>query len=103
MLLVNEFARTDGVGNLGQVASVNGRISIKHDEITVEEHALTRPWTVNKRYRRIRDVVWYEDNCTENNHHVVVGNEEYFVGGDFLMPSRKGQAPPDLRYFELGK
>jgi hypothetical protein len=73
---------------------------ILHNDITVEDHALTRPWTVNKRYRRVRDVVWYEDNCTENNHHVVVGREEYFLGGDFLMPSRRGQAPPDLRYFE---
>jgi hypothetical protein len=72
---------------------------VLHNDITVEDHALTRPWTVNKRYRRIHDVVWWEDNCTENNHHVVVGKEEYFVGGDYLMPSRKGQEPPDLRYF----
>jgi hypothetical protein len=77
---------------------------ILHDEITVEDHALTRPWTVDKRYRRIHDVLWYEDNCTENNHHVVLGKEDYFVGGDgHLMPSRRGQAPPDLRYFETPK
>jgi hypothetical protein len=76
---------------------------ILHNDIIVEDHALTRPWTVNKRYRRIRDVIWYEDNCNENNHHVFVGKEDYFVGGNFLMPSRKGQAPPDLRYFEPRK
>jgi hypothetical protein len=77
---------------------------VLHNEITVEDHALTHPWTVNKRYRRLRDVVWYEDNCTEDNHHVIVGKEDYFIGGDgFLMPSRKGQAPPDLRYFKTEK
>ena len=74
---------------------------ILHNEITVYDHALTRPWTVDKRYRRLKDVLWYEDNCTEDNHHVIVGKEDYFVGGDgYLMPSRKGQPPPDLRYFK---
>ena len=74
---------------------------ILHNEITVYDHALTRPWTVDKRYRRLHDVLWYEDNCTEDNHHVIIGKEDYFVGGDgYLMPSRKGQPPPDLRYFK---
>jgi hypothetical protein len=46
----------------------------------------------------------YEDNCNENNHHIVIGNENYFVSGDgYLMPARKDQAPPDLRYFTLSK
>src|SRR5712691_6408261 len=73
---------------------------ILHNEVTVHDHALTRPWTVDKRYRRLHDVLWWEDNCTEDNHHVIVGKEDYFVGGDgFLMPSRKNQAPPDLRSF----
>ena len=77
---------------------------ILHNEITVEDHALTRPWTVDKHYRRLHDVIWYEDNCTEDNHHVIVGKEDYFVSGDgYLMPSRKGQAPPDLRFFERPK
>jgi len=74
---------------------------VLHNEITVFDHALTRPWIVDKHYRRLHDVIWYEDNCTEDNHHVVLGKEDYFVAGDgFLMPSRKGQAPPDLRYFK---
>jgi hypothetical protein len=39
--------------------------------------------------------------CTENNVHVAVGKEEYFLSADgLLMPARKGQAPPDLRYFK---
>jgi hypothetical protein len=72
-----------------------------HNEITIIDHAFTRPWTVDKHYRRDRNVLWYEDNCNENNHHIVIGKENYFVGGDgYLMPARKDQAPPDLRYFK---
>jgi hypothetical protein len=78
--------------------------NIMHNEITVYDHALTRPWTVNKRYSRQYEVVWYEDNCTENNLHVVVGKEDYFLSADgFLMPTRKDQAAPDLRYFNQTK
>ena len=74
--------------------------NILHNDITVDDHALIRPWTVDKRYRRLHDVLWYEDNCTENNHHVIVGKEYYFVSGDgYLMPTRKEQPAPDLRYF----
>jgi hypothetical protein len=77
---------------------------ILHNDITTVDHALTRPWTVNKRYRRDRNVIRHEDNCTENNRHVIVGNEDYFVGADgYLMPSRKDQPPPDFRYFNRTK
>jgi hypothetical protein len=72
-----------------------------HNEITIIDHAFTRPWTVDKHYRRDRNILWYEDNCNENNHHIVIGKENYFVSGDgYLMPARKDQAPPDLRYFK---
>jgi hypothetical protein len=74
---------------------------ILHNDITVFDHALTRPWKVNKRYRRDRHVVWFEDNCTENNNHVVIGKEDYFLSADGkLMPTRKGQPAPDLSYFK---
>jgi hypothetical protein len=74
---------------------------VMHNVITIIDHAFTHPWTVDKRYRRIRKVVWFEDNCNENNHHIVIGDQNYFVSGDgFLMPARKDQAPPDLRYFK---
>jgi hypothetical protein len=73
---------------------------IMHNEITIVDHAFTHPWTVDKRYRRDRNVLWYEDNCNENNHHIIIGNDNYFLSGDgYLMPARKGQSPPDLRYF----
>jgi hypothetical protein len=74
---------------------------ILHDEITTFDHALTRPWTVTKSYRREHDFIWFENNCTEGNNHVVIGKENYFMSADgYLMPARKDQPPPDLRYFK---
>jgi hypothetical protein len=75
-----------------------------HDEITTIDHALTRPWTVTKTYRRERNATWFENDCSEDNHHIGIGNEHYFLSADgYLMPAKKGQAPPDLRYFRQGK
>jgi hypothetical protein len=75
--------------------------NVMHNEITIIDHAFTRPWTVDKRYRRDRTVMWYEDNCNENNNHIVIGKENYFMSGDgYLMPAKKDQAAPDLRYFK---
>jgi len=72
-----------------------------HDEITVMDHALTRPWTVDKRYKRDHDPIWFQNHCSEDNRHVFIGNEHYVISGDdFLMPAKKDQAPPDLRYFK---
>src|SRR5215475_12560433 len=50
---------------------------VMHNVITIIDHAFTRPWTVDKRYHRIRNGIWYEDNCNENNHHVVIGDNNY--------------------------
>jgi hypothetical protein len=73
---------------------------ILHDEMTTFDHALTHPWTATKNYKRERKVLWVENNCNENNNHVAAGKEDYMVSADgYLMPVRKGQAPPDLRYF----
>ena len=77
--------------------------SILHDEITVFDHALTRPWTVDKKFVRNPDPrpYWREFYCTENSAEVSIGKETYFMSGDgMLMPSRKNQPPPDLRYFK---
>ena len=73
-----------------------------HDEITVEDHALTRPWTVMKTYKRTPEPVqWREDVCVENNPHVGIGGDTYMLSADgYLMPVKKGQKPPDLRYFK---
>jgi len=72
------------------------------DEITVIDNALTRPWTVVRKYRRERVAfpIWRESVCAENNNHVAIGSEDYMVSADgMLMPTRKDQPPPDLRYF----
>jgi hypothetical protein len=73
---------------------------VLRDEITTIDHALTRPWTITRSYRRQRNPVWVEHICVESNQYVFIGKETYFVGGDgHLMPTKKDQAPPDLRYF----
>src|SRR6267142_936988 len=64
---------------------------------------LTRPWTVMKNLRRSPEPypIWNEENCPETNNHVVVGKEDYMVSWDgYLMPTKKGQQAPDLRYFK---
>src|SRR5215472_1933955 len=73
------------------------------DEITTIDNVLTRPWTVTKKYVReqVERPDWYEDVCTEGNGHVSIAGQNYFLSGDgMLMPAKKGQAPPDLRYFK---
>jgi len=73
-----------------------------YDEITVHDHALTRPWTAVKKYARkaVKQPVWQEAVCAENNPHVVIADEPYMLSADgFLMPAKKDQAPPDLKYF----
>jgi hypothetical protein len=73
---------------------------ILHNEITTIDNALTRPWTVDKQYRRERQARWSEYNCQESNTHVFIGKERYLRSADGkLMPASKDQPPPNLRYF----
>jgi hypothetical protein len=77
--------------------------NILHDEITVFDNALTRPWSVDKTFRRSANPRpdWPEIYCVEGNDQVVIGTENYIVNGEgLLMPAKKDQAPPDLRYFK---
>jgi hypothetical protein len=74
-----------------------------YDEITTIDHALTQPWKITKKYVKETspNIVWHFNDCSENNRHVFIGDEGYFVSEDgFLMPVKKGQKPPDLRYFK---
>ena len=72
-----------------------------HDEITTIDHALTRPWTVMKNYRRNRNPRWVEAVCMEANPHVRIGKENYMMSADgYLMPAKKGQKAPDMKYFK---
>ena len=80
--------------------------NILHDEITTIDHALTRPWTVTKNYRRDPNPrpLWREYVCAEGNPHLRIGKEDYFVSADgYLMPVRKDQPPPDSRYFNQSR
>jgi hypothetical protein len=78
------------------------RPDVISNEVTVFDHALTRPWTVTKHYARRPEAHpwWVEDNCMENNNHIRIQGEAYFLSADGLvMPAKKGQRAPDLRYF----
>ena len=76
--------------------------NVLHDRITSYDHALTRPWTVTKTYRRNPDPrpLWRETVCAEENNHVEIAGQGYMLSADgLLMPVKKDQPPPDLRYF----
>jgi hypothetical protein len=80
--------------------------SILHDEMTTIDHALTRPWTVDKRYVHNPNLRanWVEYYITEANAQIVIGKENYFLSAEgFLMPAQKDQPPPDLRYFKQSR
>ena len=55
--------------------------NILHDEITTIDRALTRPWTVDKRYRRNPNplAVFPENYCADNNNQIMIGKENYLV------------------------
>ena len=78
-----------------------------HDDVTLIDHAFTRPWTVAKGYRRnpVQHPDWIEYPCASGDQELVrIGQETYYRSGDGnLMPTRRDQPPPDLRYFSAGK
>jgi hypothetical protein len=79
---------------------------IFHDQVTVIDHGLTHPWIVTKSYHREpnRQPNWHEVICAENNNHVEIGKQDYMLSSDgHLMPTRKGQPAPDLRYFNRSR
>src|SRR5258708_22056890 len=49
--------------------------NILHDEITVIDHALTRPWTVDNKYTRNPDPPpeLFDSICTEYNPNIFIG------------------------------
>jgi hypothetical protein len=74
------------------------------NEITTIDNALTRPWTVKKKHTRDPKVTqwnWIEEICAENNPHIRIQNDNYMLSAEgYLMPAKKGQQPPDFRYFK---
>ena len=74
--------------------------AVLHDDISVVDHALTRPWSVARKYKRATEPYWSEYVCDEGNQQVLVGKENYMISADgYLMPVKKDQSPPDLKYF----
>src|SRR5258705_7386014 len=49
--------------------------NLMHDEITVFDHALTRPWSVDKTFRRSPNPRpnWSLNSCTDGNNQIVIG------------------------------
>ena len=78
--------------------------NLLHDEVTTIDHALTRPWVVDRTFLRVqsKDPIWFGHSiCGEGNAHVGIGDQVYYLSGDgLLMPAMKDQPPPDLRYFK---
>ena len=77
-----------------------------HDEITLIDHAFTRPWTVLKTYRRDpgKYPIHAEEDCAAATANMLIGNELYYLSADReLMPTRKDQPPPDLSVFQGGR
>ena len=61
--------------------------NVLRNEITTFDHALMRPWTVSRFYRRGLNPVYEEYPCTEDNHWIAVGGELYLSDSEgFLMP-----------------
>jgi hypothetical protein len=60
---------------------------------------------VTRSYERKPDAKWFEHPCENSyNGHIFIGGENYFTSADgLLMPTRKGQPAPDLRFFDSPK
>jgi hypothetical protein len=78
--------------------------NVLHDEITTSDHALTRPWTVTRSYRRdVRrsEPEWLEITCQDDSSRLQIGDQSYKLSPEgLLMPAIKGQKPPNLKYFK---
>jgi hypothetical protein len=74
-----------------------------YDQITVIDHALTRPYVKLQKVTRNPSPrpAWHSDVCSEDNTWVKIGDQPYYLSADgMLMPSKKDQAPPNLKYFK---
>ena len=94
----------DAEGIIKERITLDRSDNLLHDEMTTTDNSLTRPWTVMKTFKRQPKVWWSEDNCIEGQAHVTIGDQVYFRSGDgTIMPMKKDQPPPDLKYFNQGK
>jgi hypothetical protein len=57
-----------------------------------------------KNYVRERNPIWVEAICAEGTELVRIEGRIYMLSADGeLMPAKKGQTPPSLRYFNQSK
>ena len=73
------------------------------DEITTIDDALTRPWTVKKKYTRTAEPrqIGSRKFARSTINRCASARDNFFLSAEgLLMPSRKDQAPPDLKYFK---
>jgi hypothetical protein len=48
--------------------------------------------------------IWFSEVCQEGNLWIRIGDDAYYISVDGkLMPSKKDQPPPDLKYFGRSK
>ena len=55
--------------------------NLLHDEVTTIDHALTRPWLVDRTFIRVqsKDPIWFGHSiCGEGNAHVGIGDQVYY-------------------------
>ncbi len=74
-----------------------------YDQITVIDRALTRPYVKLQKATRNPSPrpAWHSDVCSEDNTWVKIGDQPYYLSADgMLMPSKKDQPPPNLKYFK---
>ena len=79
--------------------------NLLHNDITVIDDALTRPWSVQKTYRRNANPhpTWIEYICAEGQQLVRIGNDSYMLSGDgYLMPIQKGPEAAGPEIFQPG-
>ena len=77
-----------------------------NDEITVYDHGMTRPFSIVKKATRNPSPrpLWRTEACSVGNSWIRIGSEAYYLSADGnLMPAKKNQSPPDLRYFKQTK
>ena len=59
---------------------------------------------MTKTFRRdpkVKEPVWHSAACAGDNSLVRIGEDAFFMSPDgYLMPIKKNQPPPDLRYFK---
>jgi hypothetical protein len=70
------------------------------DEITLIDRAFAYPWTSVRKATRERRPIWTSEACPADGTHLLIGKEHYYLSADgLLMPTRKDQPPPSLKYF----